>query len=491
MVSLKRAAVGVAFMALAGLLTVVAIGILLRPRSDTAVVAPAVPDQQQAQPASTVPSPQPESMSAAPPVERQIDVKGFGRVTTYSPSAPTSRAVIYITAAGGVSAADSDPAQQIASHGTLVALLSFDAMKRAQGTVRCWFPAGVLEEIAKSVEGQLDWPEYRVPVVAGREAGASLAYASLVQAPAGTFAGGIGLQFSGVLPTNRPVCGTRDWKPVFDDAKHSDRLPQVTTRALPWRDLGAGPVDDTAVDRALSELFAANDAPVVKAAPPTASAAQLEQRLAALKLSLDDTWAEHPKATLIFMSGDGGWRDIDQHLGAYLAARGVNVIGLSSAVYLWKAKTPPQGGADLKRMADVVDDAEVPVLMGGYSIGAEVVPFFLDAWTPEDRKKVAGQILIAPSATATFEWSFSSLDWVPFHKTKETAYRVADAIRRDAVPVFCLTGTQVTPGGTACSSIADIGTIVKLPGDHHFNGNYDGIGAAALAFINQVLQRGR
>jgi type IV secretory pathway VirJ component len=475
--NLKRAAAGVALMALAGLLTVLAIGQILRGPTNAPAIAPAIADAP-----STAAAPVTE---AAPPTERTLTrVPALGRATAYVPQATATRVVLFISGEGELSPQDTARATRLASS-TLVVVVSFDSLKKAQGTPQCWYPAGVLEEIARNVEQQVNLPEYHSPALVGVGAGASLAFAAIAQAPAGTFAGGVGLGFSGALPTNRPLCAAPGWKPGFDTAAHVARVPKTAGSSLEWRDLGAAPPEPATLSEAVAGVFAAAERPASKAPPPTASAADLERRLAALKLSLDDTWAEHPKASLIFMSGDGGWRDIDRQLAAYLAPRGVNVIGLSSAVYLWKAKTPPEGGADLRKMADIVADAQVPIFVGGYSIGAEVVPFFLDAWPEADRKRVAGQVLIAPSATATFAWSFSNLDWVPFHKEKATPYRVADPIRRAGVPVFCLTGTTVPAANTACSGVEDIATVVKLPGDHHFNGAYGTIGAAVMTFIQK------
>jgi type IV secretory pathway VirJ component len=420
--------------------------------------------------------------------ERSLSLPAVGRSTAYVPKQPTTHVVLFIGSSGGWKASDVEKARRIAPKAVVIGL-SFDALKRAQGAVRCWLPSGVLEDIAKAAEGQLQLPEYRPPSLVGDGAGAALAYASLALAPAGTFSGGVGLGFAPTLSTNRPLCSTRDWKPAFDAAKNTAQLPKVTSTSFNWRDLGK-PVAWTApFDDAIDKVFATPEATTPKAPPPTASAVELERQLAALSLSLDDTWADHPKASLIFISGDGGWRDIDQHVAAYMAPRGVNVIGLSSMSYFWKARTPEQGGADLRRMADILESSKVPIFVGGYSFGADVVPFFLDTWTAADRQKVSGEVLIAASPTATFEINLLALDWVPFHSVTQTPHRVADAIRRIKVPTFCLTGTQVAPADTPCSAVADIATVVKLPGDHHFNGDYDAIGKAALAFIEKQLSR--
>jgi type IV secretory pathway VirJ component len=130
-----------------------------------------------------------------------------------------------------------------------------------------------------------------------------------------------------------------------------------------------------------------------------------------------------------------------------------------------------------------------PIFVGGYSFGADVVPFLLDSWPAPDRRKISGQVLIASSTTASFKINMLAMDWVPFHSTAKTTRVVADAVRRVQVPTFCLTGTQVKPGDSSCLDLTGDATVVKLPGDHHFNANYDAIGAAAMAFIEKHLAR--
>ncbi len=199
--------------------------------------------------------------------------------------------------------------------------LSFDALKRAQGTVRCWYPAGVLEPIAQAAEGQLNLDMYHPPLLVGRGAGAAFIYASLVAAPEGTFIGGVGFDVPKTLPTDRPLCNTRTWKPAFLESDHASTLPPADLGGL-WTDLSAAASSAEAIDAAVASRVTAEERTTSKATPPTATTAELEKRLQALGFSLDDTWAAQPKATLIFVSGDGGWKDIDRSLAAYLQPRG-------------------------------------------------------------------------------------------------------------------------------------------------------------------------
>jgi type IV secretory pathway VirJ component len=108
----------------------------------------------------------------------------------------------------------------------------------------------------------------------------------------------------------------------------------------------------------------------------------------------------------------------------------------------------------------------------------------LDAWPEAERRTVAGQILIGPGETASFE--ISPMDWM--FRAKDTPRRVADAVKALRVPTFCLAGQQEEARDTACDEIAGVGETVRLPGSHHFNGKYDEVGRVVLAFIDKQVK---
>jgi len=49
----------------------------------------------------------------------------------------------------------------------------------------------------------------------------------------------------------------------------------------------------------------------------------------------------HPTGMLaIVLSGDGGWRDLDQTVARALQDAGVSVVGIDSLRYFWRRKSP-------------------------------------------------------------------------------------------------------------------------------------------------------
>ena len=80
----------------------------------------------------------------------------------------------------------------------------------------------------------------------------------------------------------------------------------------------------------------------------------------------------------MFLSGDGGWADIDKKIGEVLAQRGIDVIGFDNRAYLrGKTRTPDGTGADVARAAAAYlarwNDQRLVLI--GYSRGADLLPF--------------------------------------------------------------------------------------------------------------------
>jgi type IV secretory pathway VirJ component len=162
-------------------------------------------------------------------------------------------------------------------------------------------------------------------------------------------------------------------------------------------------------------------------------------------------------------------------------------VAINTLKYFWSGKPPERVATDLKRLADVCGRDGLPLLAGGYSFGAEVMPVVLDR--PELRGLFAGLVLISPGPHASFE--VSVLDWLRT-KEKATPYDVLEHTRALAgLPVFCTAGEKdeesICPGlrGAADREVA------LLPGAHHYSGQYDKLAGAVWNFLEKLLARSR
>src|SRR5512135_1024416 len=115
-----------------------------------------------------------------------LDYPGLGKVTIEQPRGTPQHVVIFLFGDGvdvtqmGRQARD--------SHAT------------------CVGAAGMLEGLSHYVQQKYGMQHYEKPVLVGYSSGATLAYATLAQAPPGTFKGAVSLGFCPDLEWSKPLC---------------------------------------------------------------------------------------------------------------------------------------------------------------------------------------------------------------------------------------------------------------------------------------------
>ena len=211
-------------------------------------------------------------------------------------------------------------------------------------------------------------------------------------------------------------------------------------------------------------------------APKGMAPAEIQARIDALGLPLNVTWPADAKKVMIFVSGDGGWQDLDAGVTTILAAHGVAVVGWSSLSYFWEEKTEEQFRTDLRRLLDALPDG-VEVIAGGYSFGAEIIPIALQGTPVGSEARVGRFALIAPGQYAAFE--VHPTDWLhPEHAPSK--WSVPDALRLQSRPSLCIKATDETD--TGCPDGVSSVKIAAHGGGHHFDGDYPWLADAILGF---------
>jgi type IV secretory pathway VirJ component len=182
-------------------------------------------------------------------------------------------------------------------------------------------------------------------------------------------------------------------------------------------------------------------------------------------------------ALAVVYSGDGGWVTLDRVLAKAMADSGRTVVGVDSLRYFWTARTPRAAAQDLSRL--MAEYGPGPVTLVGYSFGADALPVIVGALPAHDRDRIADLVLIGPEAKGDLE--FQPSQWWGAH-TRD-AYPVAPVVARLAdVAITCLYG-RADQRHAACQTFPATVRKIALPGDHHFNGDYAGLGRAVIAAI--------
>lgn len=180
----------------------------------------------------------------------------------------------------------------------------------------------------------------------------------------------------------------------------------------------------------------------------------------------------------VLYSGDGGWGALDQKVARHLADNGVPTIGVNSLTY-FRTKRSPAGAA--QDLADALRAYEGQwgrknVVLIGYSFGADALPAILPALPAELRAQVSHIVLIGTGPSGDLQ--FHPVSWLNLAARDAFPVRPAIAAIRD-VKITCVYGDK--EHADICPTLPDTEVAkVRLPGGHHFNGDYAALGEAVL-----------
>ncbi len=185
----------------------------------------------------------------------------------------------------------------------------------------------------------------------------------------------------------------------------------------------------------------------------------------------------------VVITGDGGWRLIDDRLKKHLHEHGVAVVGFLSPDYFRELRTPEESACALERTIRHYQVAwhRKQVILIGYSRGADVLPFMANRLAPDLRADIDLIALLGLEPTIDFRYHAS---WVPFYHPKETQHPVLPEIEKlRGQRILCVYGEKEKD--TLCKSLdPSLATVVKTKGAHHFAGNYKAIVEAIVDAAN-------
>ncbi|BBE34164.1 virulence factor family protein [Sphingosinicella microcystinivorans] len=441
-----------------------------------------------------------------PVAATQMNLPPVGRVDTYRPVGALRGVALFMVPRDRITGAYRKTAVSLASEGFAIAVLPTEAIVSAlPARVSCTNPNSVLARVVQSFEHALELNRYVRPALVGYRSGAALAYASFVQAPRGVYGSAISIDF------NPETTGAKAW------CAGKGQLTAVRTgdTASPrWRLMPASRLSGwTALDPEDSAVYAAT-ARFVSAIPGARSASytggdrgiddatpalvglmapmrapmaldHVDRSRALGDLPLSSVFDPHAPRTdtmAVMYSGDGGWVGFDHQIAAYIASRGVPVVGVSTRDYFWTRKAAATASRDLERIIRHYGGqwGRKRVLLIGYSFGADTLPFMVNR-LPQSLKAAISRIsLLGLSKGADFEFHLSS--W--FNVERGDAVPTAPEVGRlGGLQVQCIRGAD--ENGSACPDLAAPVTQAILPGGHHFDSNAGLVARTVLAGIKR------
>ena len=442
---------------------------------------------------------------AEAPEPSKIRVASFGTVTVYEPvQAEPDSVALFVSGDAGWNLGVVKMARALASMGAVVVGVDVrDFLASiARSETSCQPLAINFELLSHQIQKQIGLKEYHVPVLVGYSSGATIVYATLAQAPVGTFAGAISMgfcpdqDFGGATICPAPQLRYSRGKKgalVFEPAPHLEHPwialqgEQDAVCAAPIVELFVAQTGGAAMVRLprvghgfsveqnwLPQLRAAYQSIATRPEPTAAQAPEIQD------LPVTTVRAAHESDTLaILLTGDGGWAGLDRELAAQLAARGVSTVGFNSLRYFWRMRTPDEAARDVTRVLQhfLTDWKKTRFILIGYSFGADIAPFVANRLPAELRKRLVTVSLLGIESNAEFE--VRVVDWIPGSDPPGRAVRPELAAIN--VPVLCIYGEGEST--TICPpSKSALVTGQRIGSGHHFGGDYAVLANRIVAF---------
>jgi type IV secretory pathway VirJ component len=183
----------------------------------------------------------------------------------------------------------------------------------------------------------------------------------------------------------------------------------------------------------------------------------------------------------VFVTGDGGWRRIDDAIATRLRAAGISIVGLDAPRYFRTQRTPDEIGCALERIIRTyrLRWHRASVIVIGYSRGADVVPFMMNRIEPEllPSIRLVALLGLEPSVEMRYHpiWSLFTI-----LRRREPQFDVKPEVERlRERNVLCVYGED--EGDTLCPQLdARHFRVKRFSGGHHFDGRYDEVAQSIL-----------
>ncbi len=146
-------------------------------------------------------------------------------------------------------------------------------------------------------------------------------------------------------------------------------------------------------------------------------------------------------------------------------------MGLNALQYFWTKRTPEGASEDLARILRHYQRAwnKNEVLLVGYSLGADVLPFMANRLPSDLLDQVREIVLLGPGRKTEFEFHFT--EWLG-SSGDETAKPVLPEVEKlRGRNVVCMYGAE--EASSLCPLVEPgLAKIMSMPGGHHFGGKY-------------------
>jgi type IV secretory pathway VirJ component len=420
--------------------------------------------------------------------------------------------VLLFSAEDGVQAVDREAAERLRSQGFAVALVDTQALllwartntvpggqvledvAANAGRSSCLEMAGVGQWLSQTMQQAMNLPDYLPAVLIGRGAGGWVVHSLLAQAPAGVFSAGLSVGFVPENPSDIDLCGISTVGPdrhispdtalngrwsvadehhlSFDAARYARQAAVASQESAP-ETLSSKPYLAL-----VDEFMPLALAPSVRRADKAALLSEFS--LPVIEIDPQATNAETAPGSedvlVVFFSGDGGWRDIDQQLGRELAQAGFRVLGIDALRYFWHKRTPESVATDIAgvigqaRLEHAAEGGLGKIVLIGYSFGANILPAMYNHLPETLRQQVSLVVLLSPELRTDFKIHLSG--WLGAKTGGDAEAILPAALAIPQARLLCVQGVEEGKASLCSEPALARAEILHLPGGHHYDKDY-------------------
>jgi type IV secretory pathway VirJ component len=424
-----------------------------------------------------------------------LDGGRYGAVEVVAPSSSPRAVVILFSEGDGLQPRERKRLDAIAEAGALAVGVNSAAYLRnlSHAEPGCLHLYPDAETLSRELQREHPTAQYRVPVVAGEGVGGALASRIVAQSPLQTVGGAVAVDPTSALPLERDICP----RPLEADDREGPGTPDAPVLKNPWT-VALTPAISPEARGYFTALAAKTKLMTLRelsSDPDTAAFVDLLRPFfspvkaeGVADLPLVEMPAEpRTRRMAVFISGDGGWRDVDKRVSERLQQLGVSVVGWDSLRYFWSRKTPDQAAADLAAVLDAYERKwncdEVALI--GFSFGADVMPFLYNRLGPEAQRRIALISLLSPGEAA--DWEIQVAGWLGAGPSSAATPLAPAVATLPGDRLQCFYGDR--DSGRSCAQFAARGAeVFEKKGGHHMDGDFDLIGRQIFEGLERRLK---
>jgi type IV secretory pathway VirJ component len=185
---------------------------------------------------------------------------------------------------------------------------------------------------------------------------------------------------------------------------------------------------------------------------------------------------------IVYITGDGGMKKFSSNVIESFHQKNYPVVALNALKYFWSKKTPQQAAKDVAALIKYYQSqwgSNHGILLIGYSLGADVLPFIYTSLPPDVVAEVKQLVLLSPSLNTDLEVHVSDM----LGKSSNKGMSVPTEINKiTGKPLLLVFGAEEKEFNFSALSIPYQKLI--LPGGHAYDEDANGVAGKILTALH-------